>query len=74
MDCSHIMLGFFFLLLDYRHIVLGFFLCGANNTSLLVMVVDLERKYEDLEKYGIDLTKMAKQGKLDLVISHDEEI
>jgi len=47
--------------------------CGANNTSLLVVVVDPEREYEALEKYGIDLTKMAKQGKLDLAIGHNEE-
>jgi ATP-dependent Clp protease ATP-binding subunit ClpA len=46
----------------------------ANNTSLLVVVVDPEGKYEALEKYGIDLTKMAKQGKLDPIIGHDEEI
>jgi ATP-dependent Clp protease ATP-binding subunit ClpB len=38
------------------------------------MVVDPERNYENLEKYGIDLTKMANQGKLDLVIGGDEEI
>jgi len=30
--------------------------CGANNTSLLVVVANPERKYETLEKYGIDLT------------------
>jgi ATP-dependent Clp protease ATP-binding subunit ClpB len=53
--------------------MLGFF-CGANNTSLLVVVANLEGKYEALEKYGIDLTKMAKQRKLDLVISRDEKI
>jgi len=29
---SHILLGFSFLLLDCSHIVLGFFFCGANNT------------------------------------------
>ncbi len=39
-----------------------------------MVVADLEGKYEALEKYGIDLTEMAKQGKLDLVIGHDEEI
>jgi ATP-dependent Clp protease ATP-binding subunit ClpB len=38
------------------------------------MVVDPERNCENLEKYGIDLTKMANQGKLDLVIGGDEEI
>ncbi len=37
------------------------------------MVVDLERKYEALKKYGIGLTKMAKQGKLDSIIGRDEE-
>jgi len=42
--------------------VVEHFFCGANNTSLLVVVVDLEGKYEALEKYGINLTKMAKQG------------
>ncbi|KAF8035719.1 hypothetical protein BT93_C1676 [Corymbia citriodora subsp. variegata] len=31
-------------------------------------------KYEALEKYGNDLTEMARQGKLDPVISHDNEI
>ncbi len=36
------------------------------------MVVDPEGEYEALNKYGIDLTKMAKQGKLDLIIGRDE--
>jgi hypothetical protein len=54
--------------------VLGFSFCDANNTSLLVVVADPEGKYEALEKYGIDLTEMAKQGKLDPVIGRDEEI
>jgi hypothetical protein len=39
-----------------------------------VVVVDPKGKYEALEKYGIDLTKMAKQGKLDPIIGHDKEI
>ncbi len=39
-----------------------------------MVVVDLEGKYEALEKYGIDLTEMAKQGKFDPVIGRDEEI
>jgi hypothetical protein len=50
------------------------FFCGANNTSLFVLLADPEGKYEALEKYGIDLTEMAKQGKLDPVIGRDEEI
>jgi ATP-dependent Clp protease ATP-binding subunit ClpA len=54
--------------------VLGFFFCGANNTFLLVVAIDRERKYEALKKHGIDLIEMAKQGKLDPVIGHDEEI
>jgi ATP-dependent Clp protease ATP-binding subunit ClpA len=41
---------------------------------LLVVVVDPEGKYEALEKYGIDLTEMVNQRKLDLIIGHDEEI
>ncbi len=33
-----------------------------------------EDKYQALEKYGIDLTKRAEEGKLDPVIGRDEEI
>jgi ATP-dependent Clp protease ATP-binding subunit ClpB len=33
-----------------------------------------EEQYEALEKYGIDLLKMAEEGKLDPVIGRDEEI
>src|SRR3989339_814829 len=33
-----------------------------------------ENKYQTLEKYGRDLTALAKQGKLDPVIGRDEEI
>jgi ATP-dependent Clp protease ATP-binding subunit ClpB len=33
-----------------------------------------EDKYQALEKYGRDLTQMARQGKLDPVIGRDEEI
>ncbi|KAA8530415.1 hypothetical protein F0562_005124 [Nyssa sinensis] len=35
---------------------------------------DPEGKYESLEKYGKDLTAMAKEGKLDPVIGRDDEI
>ncbi|WRX20356.1 ATPase [Theobroma cacao] len=35
---------------------------------------DPEGKYEALEKYGKDLTEMAKEGKLDPVIGRDDEI
>ncbi len=33
-----------------------------------------EGKYQSLEKYGIDLTERAREGKLDPVIGRDEEI
>ncbi|MBO0701603.1 MAG: ATP-dependent chaperone ClpB [Candidatus Dormibacteraeota bacterium] len=33
-----------------------------------------ESKYQSLDKYGRDLTKLAQQGKLDPVIGRDEEI
>jgi ATP-dependent Clp protease ATP-binding subunit ClpB len=33
-----------------------------------------EQHYEALEKYGIDLVKMANEGKLDPVVGRDEEI
>ncbi len=33
-----------------------------------------ESKYRSLEKYGIDLTQQAREGKLDPVIGRDEEI
>eukprot|EP00249_Psilotum_nudum_P024553 c29216_g1_i1 orf=278-3310(+) len=39
-----------------------------------VMDQDPEGKYEALEKYGKDLTEMARQGKLDPVIGRDDEI
>ena len=33
-----------------------------------------EAKYQALEKYGRDLTELARRGKLDPVIGRDEEI
>ena len=33
-----------------------------------------EEKYQTLEKYGRDLTELAKRGKIDPVIGRDEEI
>lgn len=38
------------------------------------LFVDPEGKYEALEKYGKDLTAMAREGKLDPVIGRDDEI
>jgi ATP-dependent Clp protease ATP-binding subunit ClpB len=42
--------------------------------SQKVTDADPESKYQALEKYGRDLTAMAKQNKLDPVIGRDEEI
>ncbi|KAF8408176.1 hypothetical protein HHK36_007318 [Tetracentron sinense] len=39
-----------------------------------VIYKDSEGKYEALEKYGNDLTAMAKEGKFDPVIERDDEI
>ncbi|MGY8689476.1 MAG: type VI secretion system ATPase TssH, partial [Verrucomicrobiales bacterium] len=35
---------------------------------------DPEGKYQSLEKYGQDLTALAREGKIDPVIGRDEEI
>eukprot|EP00245_Coleochaete_scutata_P007436 TRINITY_DN22848_c0_g1_i1.p1 TRINITY_DN22848_c0_g1~~TRINITY_DN22848_c0_g1_i1.p1 ORF type:complete len:1006 (+),score=271.15 TRINITY_DN22848_c0_g1_i1:224-3241(+) len=42
--------------------------------SQKVVDQDPEGKYEALEKYGKDLTELARQGKLDPVIGRDDEI
>src|SRR5438034_9573623 len=58
---------------------------GANHETLMralrqvrgnqrVTDQNPESKYQALEKYGRDLTKLAKDGKLDPVIGRDEEI
>lgn len=47
-----------------------------SNEQILYLWVstDPEGKYEALEKYGKDLTAMARAGKLDPVIGRDDEI
>lgn len=40
----------------------------------VVLTADPEGKYEALQKYGNDLTELAKRGKLDPVIGRDDEI
>lgn len=58
---------------------------GINQDNVLRALVDIrgnnrvtdqnpEDKYQALEKYGKDLTELAKKGKLDPVIGRDEEI
>lgn len=44
------------------------------SSLILSFYIDPEGKYEALEKYGKDLTAMAKAGKLDPVIGRDDEI
>lgn len=46
----------------------------AIRGSQKVIDQDPEGKYEALDKYGKDLTEMARQGKLDPVIGRDDEI
>lgn len=49
-----------------------FHLLGSLTHALLS--IDPEGKYEALEKYGNDLTELARRGKLDPVIGRDDEI
>lgn len=41
---------------------------------MFYLYVDPEGKYQALEKYGNDLTELARRGKLDPVIGRDDEI
>jgi ATP-dependent Clp protease ATP-binding subunit ClpB len=47
---------------------------AAVRGSARVTDQNAESTYQALEKYGIDLTKLAEQGKLDPVIGRDQEI
>ncbi len=47
---------------------------AAVRGSARVTDQNAEATYQALEKYGIDLTKLAAQGKLDPVIGRDQEI
>ncbi|KAL5999262.1 Chaparone protein ClpB2 [Asimina triloba] len=47
---------------------------AIRGTQKGLLVADPEGKYEALEKYGKDLTAMARDGKLDPVIGRDDEI
>jgi ATP-dependent Clp protease ATP-binding subunit ClpB len=47
---------------------------SALRGSQRVVSPDPEATYQALEKYGLDLTQMARRGKLDPVIGRDEEI
>lgn len=49
-------------------------LCAEMSHIFVVSCTDPEGKYEALEKYGKDLTAMARAGKLDPVIGRDDEI
>ncbi|MCL5257337.1 MAG: AAA family ATPase, partial [Chloroflexi bacterium] len=47
---------------------------GSIRGSQRVIDQNPEAKYQSLEKYGRDLTELARRGKLDPVIGRDEEI
>lgn len=49
-------------------------LFSACSYYVFSMLVDPEGKYQALEKYGNDLTELARRGKLDPVIGRDDEI
>lgn len=56
-------------------LLLAFLFQPAYNVLLKLLIgSDPEGKYESLEKYGKDLTAMARAGKLDPVIGRDDEI
>ena len=59
--------------------------CGLNKSSYLAALKEIrgnqritdqepEQKYQTLEKYGTDLTALARRGKIDPVIGRDSEI
>ena len=59
--------------------------CGLNKASYLAALKEIrgnqritdqepEQKYQTLEKYGTDLTALARRGKIDPVIGRDSEI
>ena len=54
----------------YSLMSLGYIFLNVN----FLMYIDPEGKYEALEKYGNDLTELARRGKLDPVIGRDDEI
>ncbi len=47
---------------------------AAVRGSARVTSADAEDQYQSLEKYGVDLTAVAREGKLDPVIGRDSEI
>ena len=79
---EHLILGF---LKDDRFGKALFSDLGLNEKQLKTLIKEIrgnqkvtdqnpEVKYQSLEKYGRDLTQLAKEGKLDPVIGRDEEI
>ncbi len=56
------------------HSCAAFLLVSHISHSCFWLYVDPEGKYEALEKYGNDMTELARRGKLDPVIGRDDEI
>ncbi|KAI0492495.1 hypothetical protein KFK09_026768 [Dendrobium nobile] len=65
---------FLFPQIDLRYSYLLSWNSSNSVSSALNGVCDPEGKYQALEKYGNDLTELARRGKLDPVIGHDYEI
>ena len=82
MSLEHILLALVTLKGDAFHILKK---NGVTREAILTVLKDIrgnqtvtdqnpEEKYQALEKFGRDLTKLARDGKLDPVIGRDEEI
>ena len=82
LSVEHVVLGMFEADKELRHLLEN---CGLTKEKYLgalkevrgnqqVTDQDPEGKYETLEKYGTDLTALARKGKIDPVIGRDGEI
>ena len=82
LSVEHVVLGMFEADKEQRHLLEN---CGLTKEKYLgalkevrgsqqVTDQDPEGKYETLEKYGTDLTALARKGKIDPVIGRDGEI
>ena len=82
LSVEHVVLGIFETDKELRHLMEG---CGLTQAKYLAALKEVrgnqrvtdqdpEGKFETLEKYGTDLTALARQGKIDPVIGRDGEI
>ena len=82
LSVEHVVLGIFETDKELRNLMEG---CGLTQAKYLAALKEVrgnqrvtdqdpEGKFETLEKYGTDLTALARQGKIDPVIGRDGEI